>query len=196
MGVAANSDDTVHELAAGGSLTGTQAQPAHSAGAIRADISTRGSGDGVHLGSQEVDVALGAGDLELWHAVGVEEMVAGERDGRAQTLELEGGIGDDEGRGRVGAQQGRCLDVERDVLLVESLGGELVKGLDGQGLRALAGVQGGDVVEHGDSSGSRGLRVHGIASVVLEAEAEKDVLERCAVEWLGQLLFYFSKRQL
>jgi hypothetical protein len=185
--VTADSDNAVNELGASGAFVGTQVQPANSAGAVGTYISRRGSADALQLLGEEVDVALGTGDLERGHAASVEEVVTGKGDRCVHALQLERSIGDEERSRRVDAQEGRELDVERDVLLVEGLGGELVEGLDGQGLRALAGVQGGHVVEHGDGAGGRGDVTDGSAGVVLETEAEEDVLERGTVGWPGQL---------
>lgn len=178
-------DDAVEVGSTDGALASAEIQPADSPRAVRTDVGLGGRADAIQLSGVEVDVALGTTDDELGHLANVEEVVARKGQGRRQPVQHEVSIVVGERGRQVGAQQGRLAQVERDVLLVEGLGGQVVKGLDGEGLGALARVQGRDVVEHGHGAGGNWRGLGGLAGVVLEAEAEEDVLEGGAVDGLG-----------
>lgn len=171
VGVAASSQDAVDVFEAVAAAAGVaQVEPGNGAGAIGAGV---GGGRGV--GAVELLAEEGAGaEGEGRDAGGVEVVVADEGD-VGHAAELEGGV---RGEGVLGVGAGAVgEEVQGDGVVVESLCAEAGPGGGVEGLAAVAGVQVGDVVEHGECAGSSGFRAGGGTGVVLDAEAEGDALQ-------------------
>lgn len=167
MRVSTGRQHAVDEAQADAAALVTEVQPGHGAGAVRSLVGVGGRIDGVELlGLEE----LGAADVKGGDAVGVEEVVAEEGDGRAEAVELEGSAG---GEGVAAA----AVEVQGHLVGVEGGDGQGGPGGHVERGRGLVRVELGDVVEHGEGAGGEGVGAGGCARVVLHAEAEGDVLE-------------------
>lgn len=180
MRVSASSLNAVDERSTARVCVCVEGQPGHGAGASWAGISAAGSRDGGLLGGDDVDASAlqdkGRG------AVRVEEVAA--QEGEAAVLaQVEGsGAGKgplERGAGALDADSadGGVVEVQRDLVVVEGKGRQLVELLNGEGVGAGFGVEQADVVEHGEGAGRDWGGADGGAGVVLDAEAEGDDLE-------------------
>lgn len=191
MAVTTGSEHTVDVLGTNGTSGITKVQPSNGTGTIRTSIGSRRGRDGVELLARQVHSAVGEG--ESWDTLGVEEVVAEERNG-AHIIELERSIG----RERVGLgstrEAGVCtalrrrVEVERDLMTVKSLGRQSIELITAERAPSLARVEVCDVVEHGEGTGGGSCSANLGAGVVLDTEAKGDVLELSASRRLGQVL--------
>lgn len=180
MGVSTSSLNAVDERSTARVCVCVESQPGNGAGASWAGISAAGSRDGSLLGGDDVDVS--ALQDEGRGAVRVEEVAAHEGD--AAVLAQVEGSGAGEGTLERGAgtfcadsADGGVVEVQRDCVVVEGKGGQLVELFNGERVGAGLGVEGADVVEHGQGAGRDGVGADGGTGVVLDAEAEGDDLE-------------------
>lgn len=126
MGVSSSSLDTVNESSALG-VGSVESEPSDSTSAHRTGVSTTRSRHGSLLSSNDVEAA--AAEDESRCAVGVEEVVAEERQLAVLFTEIEGGSAGEgtlEGSSRgshFDAADGGVVEVEGDGVVVEGKGG-------------------------------------------------------------------------
>lgn len=159
MRVSTSSLDTVDESSAARVCVSVEGQPGNGAGASWAGISAAGSWDGSLLGGHDVDVATLQD--ESGSAVRVEEVAAREGDA-AELAQVEGSCASEgsleRGAGAFDADSadGRVVEVQGDVVVVEGERWQLVELFDGERVGAGLGVEEADVVEHGQGAGRDG----------------------------------------
>lgn len=133
---------------------------------------------GVLLAAEQLAVA-GATEVERRRVGGVEEVVAQELDGRAYSVDVQVS-GGREGGGYDRAGGVRC-HVQWHGCRAQDLGRQAVEVGRGQRRRRRAGVQAGDIPEHGQRAEGGCRRASSCARVVLDAVADENVLQRGAV---------------
>lgn len=157
MRVSASSLHAVDERSTARVCVSVESQPGHGAGASWAGIGAAGSRHGGLLGGDDVDAS--ALQDKGGRAVRVEEVVAQEGDAAVLVAQVEGrGAGKgplERGAGTFDADaaDGGVVEVQRDVVVVEGEGGQLVELFNGEGVGAGLGVEQADVVEHGEGAG-------------------------------------------
>lgn len=181
MRVSTSSLDAVDEGSTARVCVCVESQPGHGAGASWAGISAAGSRDGGLLGGDDVDAS--ALQDESRSAVRVEEVAAQEGDAAVLVAQVEGSSAGEgpleRGAGAFDADSadGGVVEVQRDLVVVEGEGGQLIELFNGERVGAGFGIEQADVVEHGEGAGRDGGGADGGAGVVLDAEAEGDDLE-------------------
>ena len=191
MAVTTSSEHTVDVLGANSTSSVTKVQPSNGTGTIGASISGRRGRNSVELLARQVHRA--SGEVKSRDTLGVEEVVAKERD-RTHVIKLKRSIRREwigrggTGEAGVGTTVGRRVEIEGDLMAMESLGRQSSELLTAKRTPSSARVKARDIVQHSEGTSGGGCSANFGASVVLDTEAKSDVLELGASRRVWQVL--------